>query len=40
MFQVKQGKRNMVNFIDERFNRDMSKTQERIETDILAGLDI
>ena len=40
MFKDTQGKRNMVKDIDKISKRDMRKTQERIETDILVVVDI
>ena len=40
VFQDTLGERNMVTYIDERFKRDMRKTKESIETDILEGFDI
>ena len=40
MFQDTQGKRNMVKDLDKISKRDMRKTQERIETEILVVVDI
>ena len=40
VFQETQGKRNMVKYLDQIFNRDPRKTQERREMDISEGIEI